>query len=217
MIKHERAKQFVFLSSYGRMFLCRISGGQQCKLACIAQVGIRQFAKYGFGSVADGTRCDDYDENSGICISGKCQVSYVEMPFMLPSSNFSNTFLRILIRVSWLRWRVLYRKKNRTKIEESRENPLQQERNRGAKQLKSTSSVPEFSLILPSGSDVETLNATARQSTDPTLLLVGTLTAPIKKTNSTKKSFDICYLQLLDYILSRKFRFSVSFLSPTSH
>lgn len=113
--------------------------------------------------------------------------------------------------------KVLYRKKNRTKIEESRENPLQQERNRGAKQLKSTSSVPEFSLILPSGSDVETLNATARQSTDPTLLLVGTLTAPIKKTNSAKKSFDICYLQLLDYILSRKFRFSVSFLSPTSH
>lgn len=50
-----------------------VTGGQQCKLACIAQVGIRQFAKYGFGSVADGTRCDDYDENSGICVSGKCQ------------------------------------------------------------------------------------------------------------------------------------------------
>ena len=59
------------------------SGGQQCKLACIAQVGIRQFAKYGFGFVNDGTRCDDYDENSGICISGKCQVSRVEIPFTL--------------------------------------------------------------------------------------------------------------------------------------
>lgn len=56
------------------IFLCRISGGQQCKLSCIAQVGIRQFAKYVFGFVDDGTRCDDYDENSGICITGKCQV-----------------------------------------------------------------------------------------------------------------------------------------------
>lgn len=92
MIKHERAKHFVFLSSYERMFLCRISGGQQCKLACIAQVGIRQFAKYGFGSVADGTRCDDYDENSGICISGKCQVSYVEMPSCCQAPIFRTPF-----------------------------------------------------------------------------------------------------------------------------
>ena len=74
-------------TTHERMFLCPISGGQQCKLACIAQVGIRQFAKYGFGVVADGTRCDDYDENSGLCISGKCQVSPVEMPFMLPIPN----------------------------------------------------------------------------------------------------------------------------------
>ena len=70
------------------MFLCRISGGQQCKLSCIAQVGIRQFAKYGFGFVADGTLCDDFDENSGICISGKCQVSYVKLPFMLSILNY---------------------------------------------------------------------------------------------------------------------------------
>lgn len=56
-------------------FLCRLLAGQQCKLSCIAQVGIRQFAKYAFGFVDDGTRCDDFDENSGLCISGKCQVN----------------------------------------------------------------------------------------------------------------------------------------------
>ena len=99
-----------------RVFLCRVSGGQQCNLACVAQVGIRQFAKYGFGLVSDGTRCDDYDENSGICISGKCQVSYVQMLFMLPSSNFSNTFLRIFKRVSYSDKTVLCRKNNRRKI-----------------------------------------------------------------------------------------------------
>ena len=37
-------------------------------------MGIRQFAKFSFGYVDDGTRCDDYDENSGLCINGKCQV-----------------------------------------------------------------------------------------------------------------------------------------------
>lgn len=51
-----------------------VSAGQQCKLSCVAEVGIRQFAKYSFGFVADGTRCDDYDENSGLCVNGKCQV-----------------------------------------------------------------------------------------------------------------------------------------------
>lgn len=70
------------------------SGGQQCKLACIAQVGIRQFAKYGFGFVDDGTRCDDYDENSGICISGKCQVSRVEIPFTLHILNYLDTLTK---------------------------------------------------------------------------------------------------------------------------
>lgn len=50
-----------------------VPAGQQCKLSCIAEVGIRQFAKYSFGFVADGTRCDDYDENSGLCVNGKCQ------------------------------------------------------------------------------------------------------------------------------------------------
>lgn len=54
--------------------LLLVSVGQQCKLSCIAEVGIRQFAKYSFGFVADGTRCDDYDENSGLCVNGKCQV-----------------------------------------------------------------------------------------------------------------------------------------------
>lgn len=54
--------------------ICFVSAGQECKLLCIAEVGIRQFAKYSFGFVDDGTRCDDYDENSGLCISGKCQV-----------------------------------------------------------------------------------------------------------------------------------------------
>ena len=48
--------------------------GLECKLSCIAEVGIRQYAKLSFGHVADGTRCDDYDENSGLCINGKCQV-----------------------------------------------------------------------------------------------------------------------------------------------
>lgn len=83
-------------TTHETMFFCRISGGQQCKLACIAQVGIRQFAKYGFGFVVDGSRCDDYDENSGLCISGKCQVSHVEMPFMLPIPNYQHLFLKIL-------------------------------------------------------------------------------------------------------------------------
>ena len=76
------------------MFLCRISGGQQCKLSCIAQVGIRQFAKYGFGFVDDGTRCDEYDENSGICISGKCQVSRIEIAIILPIFNYPHTLTK---------------------------------------------------------------------------------------------------------------------------
>ena len=37
-------------------------------------MGVRQFAKFSFGYVDDGTRCDDYDENSGLCLNGKCQV-----------------------------------------------------------------------------------------------------------------------------------------------
>lgn len=164
-------------TTHETMFFCRISGGQQCKLACIAQVGIRQFAKYGFGFVVDGSRCDDYDENSGLCISGKCQVSHVEMPFMCRSpiiSTFFWKFWQITTRGSKLgqciieRWRVLGRRKNR-RIEE---NPLKQGHTRGAKQLKLTSSVPEFSLLLPSGNHVETLNATARQCTDFILVLV---------------------------------------------
>ena len=55
-------------------FFCRIPAGQECKLSCLAEVGVRQFAKFSFGHVDDGTRCDDYDENSGLCINGKCQV-----------------------------------------------------------------------------------------------------------------------------------------------
>ncbi|XP_068695608.1 A disintegrin and metalloproteinase with thrombospondin motifs 6-like [Montipora foliosa] len=50
-----------------------VIAGQECKLSCIAEVGIRQFAKFSFGHVDDGTRCDDFDENSGLCINGKCQ------------------------------------------------------------------------------------------------------------------------------------------------
>ena len=57
--------------------VCCISAGQECKLSCLAEVGIRQFAKFSFGHVDDGTRCDDYDENSGLCIKGKCQVREV--------------------------------------------------------------------------------------------------------------------------------------------
>ncbi|XP_074606449.1 A disintegrin and metalloproteinase with thrombospondin motifs 6-like [Acropora palmata] len=51
-----------------------VTAGLECKLSCIAEVGIRQYAKLSFGHVADGTRCDDYDENSGLCINGKCQT-----------------------------------------------------------------------------------------------------------------------------------------------
>jgi len=50
-----------------------VIAGQECKLSCIAEVGVRQFAKFSFGYVDDGTRCDDYNENSGLCINGKCQ------------------------------------------------------------------------------------------------------------------------------------------------
>ena len=125
-------------TTHETMFFCRVSGGQQCKLACIAQVGIRQFAKYGFGFVADGSRCDDYDENSGLCISGKCQVSPVEMPFMCRSpiiSTFFWKFWQITTRGSKLgqciieRWRVLGRRKNRRiegKSFEARAHPWRQ-------------------------------------------------------------------------------------------
>ncbi|KAJ7334352.1 hypothetical protein OS493_014662 [Desmophyllum pertusum] len=51
-----------------------VTAGQECKLLCIAEVGIRQFAKYSFGFVDDGTRCDDYDENSGFVSAAN--VSY---------------------------------------------------------------------------------------------------------------------------------------------
>ena len=44
-------------------------------------MGIRQFARYSFGVVADGTRCDNYDENSGICVNGKCQVKSCKVYF----------------------------------------------------------------------------------------------------------------------------------------
>lgn len=62
------------------------------------------------------------------------------------------------------------------KIEEPRENPLKQGLKRGANKLKSTSFL-EFPLFLPAGNDVDALNATACQSTDPTVLPVGTVSA----------------------------------------
>ena len=76
MLKCWENKAFNPLSTSTTLYIhvSPIAAGQECKLSCIAEVGIRQFAKFSFGYVSDGTRCDDYDDNSGLCINGKCQV-----------------------------------------------------------------------------------------------------------------------------------------------
>ena len=50
----------------------------KCQLQCFADVGPRQFVKFNFGNVEDGTVCDEFDENTGVCLAGKCTVKGTE-------------------------------------------------------------------------------------------------------------------------------------------